>query len=148
MAGSQDIITIEDRDVKKKIGQFLKKADGIEAPLKSWGEYMLRRIDDRFSEEKDPDGSPWKRLSPVTLLKKKGKKILTESSNLRGRIVYSTTKNSIAIGTNVIYAAIHQLGGEAGRGRKVTIPDRPFLGVNQEDKTELIQTLKEHLVDS
>ena len=28
------------------------------------------------------------------------------------------------------YAAIHHLGGQAGRGRKVTIPARPYLPIN------------------
>lgn len=31
------------------------------------------------------------------------------------------------VGSGKEYAAIHQLGGEAGRGRKVHIPARPFL---------------------
>lgn len=28
---------------------------------------------------------------------------------------------------DVVYALIHELGGQAGRGRKVTIPARPYL---------------------
>lgn len=31
------------------------------------------------------------------------------------------------ISTNVVYARIHELGGYAGRGRKVRIPARPYL---------------------
>ncbi|HBO4159162.1 TPA: phage virion morphogenesis protein, partial [Pseudomonas aeruginosa] len=33
------------------------------------------------------------------------------------------------IGSNLSYAPIQQLGGQAGRGRKVTIPARPYLPV-------------------
>ena len=33
----------------------------------------------------------------------------------------------VRVGSGKEYAAIHQLGGEAGRGRKVHIPARPFL---------------------
>ena len=31
------------------------------------------------------------------------------------------------VGSNVVYAAIHEFGGMAGRGRKVKIPERSYL---------------------
>jgi len=31
------------------------------------------------------------------------------------------------VGSNLVYARIHELGGYAGRGRKVKIPMRPYL---------------------
>ena len=34
---------------------------------------------------------------------------------------------------SAIYAAIHHLGGEAGRGLKVTIPARPYFPVTPAD---------------
>lgn len=41
------------------------------------------------------------------------------------------------IDSSLPYAAIHQLDGQAGRGRKVTITARPFLGINIQDETEI-----------
>lgn len=53
---------------------------------------------------------------------------------------------SVEWGTNVVYAAIHQFGGAAGRkDRRVTIPARPFLGVSNEDRTELLAIINDHL---
>lgn len=53
---------------------------------------------------------------------------------------------SVAIGTNVVYGPIHQLGGKAGRRtRRVTIPARPFLGDSREDRTELLTIANNHL---
>jgi len=49
------------------------------------------------------------------------------------------------VGTNVVYAAIHQFGGKAGRGRKVTIPARPFLKLTDEDLEKILQTVEEYL---
>lgn len=137
---------VDDREVQHVVRKFLKKSDNLEPAFSGFGEYMLRVTDDRFSGEHDPEGKPWKKLSPVTLLKKKGSKILTESTNLRGRMVYRTTSKSLILENNVIYAAIHQLGGKAGRNRKVTIPGREYLGVNNEDWTELKEILRDHLV--
>ncbi|MDR0512049.1 MAG: phage virion morphogenesis protein [Treponema sp.] len=36
---------------------------------------------------------------------------------------------SVVFGSNVVYARIHQKGGQAGRGRKALIPARPYMGV-------------------
>jgi len=36
---------------------------------------------------------------------------------------------SVIYGSNMIYARIHQKGGKAGRGQKVLIHARPYMGV-------------------
>ena len=82
------------------------------------GEYLVRSVDDRFDAQKAPDGTAWKPLRPKTLARKRIKKILTESSNLRSRVVYRAKARQVEIGTNVIYGAIHQIGGT------ITIPAR------------------------
>jgi phage gpG-like protein len=33
----------------------------------------------------------------------------------------------VEIGSDVVYARIHQMGGRAGRGHQAVIPARPFL---------------------
>ena len=42
-------------------------------------------------------------------------------------------------------AAIHQLGGKAGRGHAVTIPARPFLGVTEQDTTYIGEKAQDYL---
>lgn len=62
---------------------------------------------------------------------KAAKKILQEAGNrggLRGSITYRAGRDYLEHGTNKIYGAIHQLGGQAGRGKKVKIDARPYLG--------------------
>ena len=55
------------------------------------------------------------------------------------------------IGAARPYARIHQLGGKAGRGRKVTIPARPYLPFTPDFKLQpeaekaLLQTAMDHL---
>jgi phage gpG-like protein len=51
----------------------------------------------------------------------------------------------LRVGSNVIYARIHQLGGRAGRGHKSLIPARPFLVVQDEDMEILKQMVVDHI---
>lgn len=76
-------------------------------------------------------------------IKIKNREVLAALEQLRAALGGSI---SVEIGTNVIYGAIHQFGGAAGRkDRRVTIPARPFLGVSNEDSTELLAIENDHL---
>lgn len=44
-------------------------------------------------------------------------------------------------GSNVAYAAIHEYGGQAGRGKKVTIPKRPYVAPALKKKERRVLTL-------
>ena len=77
--------------------------------------------------------------TPATLAKKLkerklGAKILQDTGTLAMSIKPSYTANSVSVGSNVKYAAIHQFGGKAGRAHKVNIPARPFLPINARDE--------------
>jgi phage virion morphogenesis protein len=53
----------------------------------------------------------------------------------------------VEYGSDIIYSAIHQFGGLTGRGHKVEIPARPFLGVRDDDWTEIKETVREYIVN-
>lgn len=55
--------------------------------------------------------------------------ILQKSGRLRNSITVRATNTEVTVGTNLPYAAIHQFGGKAGRGRKVKIAARPYLPI-------------------
>lgn len=67
----------------------------------------------------------------------------------RGRLVRSIRRKArpegVAVGTNLIYGAIHQFGGPAGRGKKVEIPARSYLGVSEADLADLRECLEEFI---
>lgn len=109
----------------------------------------------RFELEQSPEGKKWKPFSPVTLyMRAGGRKGFTKSGKVRkaaerkmnsakllrrtGRLFQSITAQHSATvamaGTNVIYAAIHNFGGPAGRGKKVEIPARPYFGISSADE--------------
>jgi phage virion morphogenesis protein len=56
------------------------------------------------------------------------------------------SSDKVVVGTNVVYAAIHHFGGQAGRGRKVTIPARPFMMIQDEDWKEINEVSADYLL--
>lgn len=141
MAGTR--VIVDDRSAMRRIGKLLKEMWNLEPVFADFGEYMVNEIQERFDDESGPDGTGWDDLKPATWRRKKIPKVLTETSRLRDSIAYRAERRRVRIGTNVVYAAIHQLGGTAGRGAK--IPARPFLGVNSRDLTELEDIMKDYL---
>jgi len=105
-------IKVDLRQVKEKIAnlsELLKNKKGI---LRSVGEEIRESVRDRIrSGGPAPDGTPWQPLSPSYLLVKKGKGILMESNQLIEQLSLELTEDSVTIGSNKVYARIHQLGG-------------------------------------
>ena len=64
-----------------------------------------------------------------------------------GQLASSTSthydEDSAVIGSNLDYAAIHQLGGQAGRKKAVSIPARPYLQLTDEDFEEILESTEE-----
>ena len=52
---------------------------------------------------------------------------------------------SAIIGSNLVYAAIHQLGGNAGRNKKITIFARPYLKLTNNDYIEIKECIVKFL---
>lgn len=111
-------VTIDDRDLMRKLGQLDKKASGLAPVLKNIGEYKRDATKELFDKQQDPQGVKWAALSDRYKKKKKGPKILTESHRLRESIVYALNNGNLRIGTNVIYGAAHQFGID----KAVTVP--------------------------
>lgn len=67
---------------------------------------------------------------------------LVDTENLMGSITSDHSNDMATVGTNEPYAAIHQFGGKAGRGRKVEIPARPFLALTPQDETDILEDVQ------
>ncbi len=148
--------TIEVDDSKLK--EILKKLDtrvrNLQPAFEEIGELLVTSIvknfevGGRYSRSGDWRGgsNKWQPLSLVTLEKKRGKGILLESNNLLNSINWQADSGGVEVGTNRIYAAIHQFGGKAGRGKKVKIPARPYLVVQGEDLSQINEVLGDYLL--
>ncbi|SMH62534.1 phage virion morphogenesis protein [Azospirillum agricola] len=62
----------------------------------------------RFETQTDPDGNPWP--PSVRALAENGE-TLTDTARLRQSIASHVSPTAFEVGTNVVYAAIHQFGG-------------------------------------
>ncbi len=67
---------------------------------------------------------------------------LVDTENLMDSITSYYDNNVAEVGTNEPYAAIHQFGGKAGRGRKVDIPARPFLVLTPQDEDDILEDVQ------
>lgn len=98
-----------------------------------------RRIED---EKTAPDGTPWAPWSPTyaARLKKRNRttarSLLVGEGSLRDSIQNLVVGSDIMVGTNMVYGAIHQFGGDTSSGHP-PIPARPYLGLSAENATEV-----------
>ncbi len=139
---------------------FLKAMRGIEDPaarkelFSEIGSYLESSTQQRFIDEAGPDGKPWKQSLRA---KDDEGQTLRDTGRLFGSITNNATENQVEVGSNVIYARIHQLGGvikpkhkkylsfvkNGARVflKKVTIPARPYLGINDSDERKIEATV-------
>ena len=61
------------------------------------------------------------------------------------QITIQYNNESAIIGSNKVYAAIHQLGGQAGKNKKTTIPARPYLKLTDDNLEEILEQTKRYL---
>lgn len=112
MAGTHFTFTVDDAEVRAQLIALLRADTGDLMPR--LGEYLLKSTQDRFGSQTAPDGTPWAVLKTRYARRKKYNKdkILTLRGYLRSGIRYRVTgANSVEVGTNTKYAAIHQFGG-------------------------------------
>jgi phage virion morphogenesis protein len=94
------------------------------------GADLLFKAQRRFELERDPDGNPW---PPSIRALAEGGRTLTDQANLVNSLTYNADATKVEVGTNLVYGAIHQTGGSAGRGGATKLPARPYLGLEEDD---------------
>jgi phage virion morphogenesis protein len=102
----------------------------------------------RIEEEKtSPDGARWKANT-------QGTPTLYQSGALSRSIDYAVTGSQVIVGSGLVYSAIHQYGGTIVprdadalafmignafvRVQKVVMPARPYLGVSNDNASEIV----------
>lgn len=119
------------------VGLQLRMRD-LRPVLREIGASLLTSTQRRFEDEQAPSGAPW---APIL----RSGAILRDSGRLYQSLTYAVGQSQVEVGTNVVYARIHQLGGKAGRGRKVTIKPRPYLGLDDADRRELLEIVNDYV---
>lgn len=187
MASEGIRIEIDAGTVDARLKAIADQASDLQPVMDAIGAYMVQATQRRFERETGPDGKKWARLSPRTAQRRIGGSprgydhMLRVKNRLYSSVVYEADPDKVAIGSNLVYAAIHQLGGaiqvEAReqdiyqnydtktdtfdpRFRKraksnfarrvkvgahsITIPARPYLGLDDDDRAEIVEIVNDH----
>jgi phage virion morphogenesis protein len=121
MTGVRQALTIEDTEVNAALDRVARAGGDTSALMAEIGAAMLYSVQRRFERETGPDGTPWARHAPRTARQRERRrsrgnapltpKLLRDSTRLYSSITSEATAETAAVGTNIIYAAIHQTGG-------------------------------------
>ncbi len=170
-------VTIDDAEVKQALTALAARIDNMQPVMQEIGEDIMERTKRRFGTSTGPDGQRWQpnaastvlaaiarmgskaRLKNGNLSKKAqktlaAKKVLVDTGSLARQFHVSASGNSVTVSNSMIYAAIHQFGGQAGKGKKITIPARPFLPVTSsgemypDDQKLVLEALQGYLRDA
>lgn len=136
-------VTINDRELNQVLRRLARLGGEPGRFLKPIGRQLINSTNERARREVSPDFTPWPELTPAYAATKRGSHMMRESGNLLGSLTREVEGNTLRVGTNRIYGAIHQFGGQAGRGRKVTMPARPWLGLSRDDITMIREEFEE-----
>ena len=134
-------IKIDNNDVERKLLELAQKSENLRPLMKNIAGIFASATEENFKNEGRPD--KWTELSEATKKQRTKQKkwpgqILQVSGQLASSISTQYDDESAVIGSNLDYAAIHQLGGQAGKNKKVEIPARPYLKLTDDDFEKIL----------
>lgn len=118
-------IKIDDKAVMGALDRLARSARDMSPVMRAISTELLSQTEANFAAQGRPK---WMGIKPRK--RRTGGMILQDTGQLAASITASHDATSATIGSNKVYAAIHQLGGQAGRERKSKIVPRPFLPVD------------------
>ncbi|HEX9844041.1 MAG TPA: phage virion morphogenesis protein [bacterium] len=144
MAGTRIIVDTRELEAARKRLDGLANFDraGLLDAIGAEGESQTRR---RIEDEKTgPEGQPWDPWAPrYARTRHGGHSLLMGEGDLLDSIQYLVAGGTVEWGSNLVYAAIHQFGGE--EIGMPGLPARPYLGLNPENETELLAVVNDFL---
>ena len=141
----------DDSGLQKRLKTMIGQCTDLTPVFEIIEEIGITSIKKNFEEYGRPG---WPELAVPTMeqRKKAGSwpgKILVRSgalSNIHSDITNNSVIWSPGSGSDK-YAAIHNFGGMAGRGKKVKIPKREYLLLQEEDHVEIMAALSDHVME-
>ena len=142
MANNPLEIKIDNQEVNKRLLELAQRGENLRPLMKNIAGILAYSTEENFANEGRPD--KWLDLSEQTKKQRKKRghwpgQILQVSGQLASSINTYYDDESAIIGSNLDYAAIHQLGGQAGKNKSVSIPARPYLLLTDEIFEEILE---------
>lgn len=157
-------IDVTDQPILTALQEAKAKLQDLTPIMRNIGIFVQASTKRRFTEEISPSGTPWKKSRRA---KEQGGQTLSDTGRLRNSITFLAGKDSVAIGTSVPYGKYHQfgtapyvilpkskkvlkftIGGKVIFAKRVNhtgLPKREFLGLSEQDKTQIISLVKSYL---
>ncbi len=150
MADKPIEIQIDNAEVQERLLKIAEKTQSLRPLMKNIAGIMSYSTEENFKNEGRPD--KWTDLAESTKKQREKKKkwpgqILQVEGKLAASINTFYDDDSAIIGSNLDYAAIHHLGGQAGKNKKVKIPARPYLYLSDDNFKEILQETEKYLKD-
>jgi phage virion morphogenesis protein len=146
-----EAIEFDDDQVQRALRQLRDTVGNLDPVLTEIGEALSESTKQRFGTLIGPDGRRWPDNSPVTIERKGRNQPLTGEGTLGEQIhAQLLGDDTLAVGSNMVYAAMQQFGGTKAEFPHLwgDIPARPFLGVSDDDKDEILNIIAAHLRDA
>jgi phage virion morphogenesis protein len=142
-------IQVDDKQFREVMTLLSARARDLTPAMRMAAGIMADAVEENFEQEGRPR---WKDLAPATVKDRTRTgnwpgMILQRSGSLASSISQSYDDRQAVVGTNKVYAAIQQLGGMAGRGRKVEISARPFLKLEEKDMEKIVRRMGDYLTE-
>lgn len=159
MSASFSLATSGGIEIQRRLGDLVHAFSDLKPLMEGIGITLESATIDRFDTETAPDGKRWK---PSLRAKVEGGKTLTDRGLLRQSVHSVAGSDNVEVGTNLIYAGVHQFGatiraktaaglrfrlpGGLGYRRvmEVEIPARPFLGLSRDDESEVLAQIEDY----
>ena len=141
-------IKLDNKEVESRLLDLAKRSENLRPLMKNIAGIFAYSTEENFKEEGRPD--KWTELSESTIKQRTKNKqwpgmILQISGQLASSVNTYYDADSAVMGSNLEYAAIHQLGGQAGKNKSVEIPARPYLQLTPDDFEEILSMTENFL---
>ena len=141
-------IKIDNKEVESRLLDLAQRSENLRPLMKNIAGIFAYSTEENFKEEGRPD--KWTELSESTIKQRTKNKqwpgmILQISGQLASSVNTYYDDDSAVMGSNLEYAAIHQLGGQAGKNKSVEIPARPYLQLTPDDFEEILSMTENFL---
>lgn len=152
---AQNGVSLKWNGFDKAVAKAAKKMANSRLLMASVGEALVSGTIRRFNDEESPKGEKWEKSGRAIA---EGGQTLSDTAHLRKSIDFKATPAQVMVGSNLLYARIHQLGctikpkkgkalkfkGKNGKDvfvKEVNMPARPYLGVSKADMDEVRATM-------
>lgn len=101
-------VRLDRTDVTRALASLRRAGADLSGLMEEIAGHLEFATQRRFETESGPGGQPW---TPSARAREENGQTLTDTGRLRASITREVSADALAIGTNVVYAAIHQFGG-------------------------------------